>query len=117
MAGLFVDDEGDVASAHHWLAVALLVEVWAAEEEGEHVGAFVRSTHEILFGLWEHVGDGRFTQSCVEGADEGDDILFAHCFIDGGRDAVGLGGAAGGGVDWFFAVMVRQWVIDIHGGR
>lgn len=57
LAGLFGDDEGDVAGAHHGLAVALLVEVRAAEEEGEHGGAFVGGPHQVLLGLGEHVGD------------------------------------------------------------
>lgn len=49
--------------------------------------------------------------------EEGRDIVFAHGLVDGGRDAVGLGGAAGGGVDGLVAFVGGEGVEDIHGVR
>ena len=116
LAGGFGDDEWDVAGAHHGLPVALLVEVWAAEEEGEHGGAFVGGTHEVLLGLWEHVGDCGFGEAVVERMEEGDYLGLAHRFIDRRGDSVGLRGAGGGGVDGLVAFVGREGVVDIHGG-
>lgn len=112
----FVDDEWEVAGAHHWAAVALLVEVWASEEEGEHRGAFVGGAEEVLLALGEHVGDGGLSQSFVERVEEQTNVVFAHGFVDFFGDSVGLGWAVRWGVDWAVAWSVGVCVEDIHGG-
>lgn len=116
LAGGFVDDEREVAGSHHWLAVGFLVEVRASEEEGEHRGALIGGSHQVLLAFREHVLDGRLCEAFVEGVEHAADVVFAHGFVDGRGDAVGLGRAVRRGVDWSVAGSLGIRVEDVHRG-
>lgn len=93
----------------------MLEEVRAAEEEDEHGRVLLRGFDQVLLALGEHVRDRGLCESAVERVEHPVDLGFAHRFVDGGGDAVGLGWAVRWGVDRAVAWSVWICVEDVHG--
>ena len=110
----FINNERQVPRTHHRSPVTLLEQVWSAEEEDEHGSVLLRGFDQVLLTLGEHVRDRGLCESAVERVEHAVDFGFAHCFVDGGGDSVGLGWAVRWGVDRAVAWSCGVCVEDVH---